>query len=102
MRRLLVLLVLAASCGDDAGSSPDPEINLPTRDGGPSATDASTSTDAGTDADSGPSFVFVERDLNHVLSTGQSLSVGARGDPPLTTTQPYDNVTFVTGVMSDG
>lgn len=29
--------------------------------------------------------------LYQILSTGQSLSVGAQGSPPLTTTQPYNN-----------
>ena len=29
--------------------------------------------------------------LNHILSTGQSLSVGSGGSPALSTTQPYDN-----------
>ena len=30
--------------------------------------------------------------LNHILSTGQSLSIGLNGSPALTTTQPYSNV----------
>ncbi len=30
--------------------------------------------------------------LNHILGTGQSLSVGWNGGPPLTTTQPYANL----------
>ena len=102
MRRLLVLLILAVSCGDESNDSNDPDITLPSRDGGANAQDSAQPVDAGSDAPRVPDFVFVERDLNHVLATGQSLSVGARGDPPLTTSQPYDNVTFVTGVMSDG
>jgi hypothetical protein len=47
-----------------------------------------------------PSFVY--RDLNHVLSTGQSLSVGATGSPPLSTKQPYANVMFAQGVIPGG
>ncbi|MDA3926622.1 MAG: hypothetical protein PF904_18200 [Kiritimatiellae bacterium] len=30
--------------------------------------------------------------LNHIISTGQSLSVGWNGSPPLSTTQPYGNM----------
>ena len=41
-------------------------------------------------------------DVNHVLSTGQSLSVGVGGTPPLTTTQPYDNLMLEPGVMRGG
>ncbi|AKU99528.1 Endo-1,4-beta-xylanase Z precursor [Labilithrix luteola] len=44
---------------------------------------------------------FVHYDINHVLGTGQSLSVGSVGTPPLTLTQPYDNLSFVTGVMTE-
>ena len=36
---------------------------------------------------------------NHVLSTGQSNSVANGGSPTLTTTQPYSNLMFDTGVM---
>jgi hypothetical protein len=39
-------------------------------------------------------------DINHVLSTGQSLSTGANGVPALTRTQPFHNVMFGTGVMA--
>ena len=44
---------------------------------------------------------FVYRDVNQVLGTGQSLSVGTLGSPVLTTTQPYSNLMFVTGVMAE-
>ncbi|AUG85465.1 hypothetical protein SHab15497_00021 [Acinetobacter phage SH-Ab 15497] len=36
----------------------------------------------------------VEAQKNHVLSYGQSLSVGAQGIPVITTSQPYSNETF--------
>lgn len=49
-----------------------------------------------------PSFVFPHADINHILSTGQSLSVGSQGAPPLSTTQPFRNVTFNTSVLSGG
>jgi hypothetical protein len=42
------------------------------------------------------------RDLNHLLCTGQSLSVGAVGSPALTSVQPYHNRMFNTGVLAGG
>jgi len=42
---------------------------------------------------------FVARDVNHVLSTGQSLSVGVCGAPALTTAQPFHNLMLEPGVM---
>lgn len=47
-----------------------------------------------------PTYVF--KDINHVLGTGQSLSVGSQGAPVLSTAQPYANLTFNTGVLSGG
>jgi len=32
--------------------------------------------------------------LNHILGTGQSLAIGTMGSPPLTTNQPYGNLTL--------
>ncbi len=43
-------------------------------------------------------FHFTPYDVNHILSTGQSLSVGADGDPALSTTQPFANLMFTNGV----
>lgn len=57
----------------------------------PAPTTAPT-TDAGPDA-SAP------RTIHHVLSTGQSLAVGALGSPPLSVTQPYDNLMFAGGAI---
>ncbi len=39
---------------------------------------------------------------NHVISTGQSLSIGTNGTPVLTTTQPYNNkkLTSITGTFT--
>lgn len=45
---------------------------------------------------------FEHFDINHVLSTGQSLSVGAVGSPPLSTMQPYANLMFDKGVIPGG
>jgi hypothetical protein len=39
-------------------------------------------------------------DINHVLSTGQSLAIGVGGRPYLTREQPFSNVMFATGVMA--
>lgn len=45
-----------------------------------------------------PSFVY--RDVNHVLISGQSLSTGGHGVPVLSTSQPYSNLMFNTGVRA--
>jgi hypothetical protein len=44
------------------------------------------------------SFTFF--DVNQVLGTGQSLSVGWLGAPALSTTQPFQNLMFDTGVWN--
>lgn len=109
----------AASCGDDAAEerAPDgggvlgPGEARPAGDAAAAdvavGADAADASDAMSDArDAADAALlapgFVHRDINHVLGTGQSLSVGSRGSPPLTLTQPYANLTFVTGVMSGG
>ncbi len=43
---------------------------------------------------------IIERQINHFLFYGQSLSVGASGQSALSTTQPYSNITFTGGVKS--
>ena len=63
--------------------------------------DATTPNDARADVDGAP-FVVSAHDINHILGTGQSLSVGAAGEPPLSTKQPYDNMMFNTGVIAGG
>jgi hypothetical protein len=100
MRRLLVLLAFAASCGGGDDAANEPEVPLPPRDAGGS-TDGGAPVDAANDAPVEAGFTIVERDINHILSTGQSLSVGATGGPPLTTAQPYANVMFASGVMAE-
>lgn len=37
--------------------------------------------------------------LNHILLTGQSLSIGFGGNPPLSTTQPYNNFMLTSGAL---
>ncbi|HSO35228.1 MAG TPA: hypothetical protein VLT33_22020 [Labilithrix sp.] len=123
MRALRPRSLLAASlvvsglalyaCGDDGGDTPPPggapEAGAPAETGaadtatgdGPIVLDSSS--DAELDGDAPLlSPTFVHRDINQVLATGQSLSVGALGTPALSTTQPYDNTMFVTGVLAGG
>jgi hypothetical protein len=106
---VVVGLCAATACGggDDAAPEPAP-LDLPDRIEGDSlAADGSNdaaidaAADAGADASLlSPTFVY--RDVNHVLGTGQSLSVGALGTPVLSAAQPYDNTMFVTGVLAGG
>lgn len=49
-----------------------------------------------------PPSPYKAYDINHVLSTGQSLAVGVSGAPPTTLTQPFHNLMFNTGVMAGG
>jgi hypothetical protein len=79
----------AADGGRESGTTnPDPGP-LPGPDG---AVEAGPGT--------GLSSAFVHRDINHVLGTGQSLSVGATGTPALSRMQPYANLMFNTGVLA--
>jgi hypothetical protein len=45
---------------------------------------------------------YVDFDINHVVSTGQSNSVAHGGVPPITTEQPFSNLMFDVGVMTSG
>jgi hypothetical protein len=87
--------------GGGGGGDSDGGVALD-RDGGTGpgpALDAASALDAA-DAEVRRPFVF--RDNNHVLGTGQSLSIGAAGSPVLSTTQPYANVMFNTGAIAGG
>lgn len=44
----------------------------------------------------------VGKAINHMLAYGQSLSVGAKGTPVISTTQPYSNITFNGGPRGGG
>src|SRR5688572_20776820 len=108
---LTMFLLLAAACGEESqpkvpndGGMARPDGGMTRADGGAAPTDSGP---AGVDA--GPADAGVEPpppyepaffDLNHILSTGQSLSVGAAGAPALSTTQPYENKTFNTGLSA--
>jgi hypothetical protein len=63
---------------------------------------APLSTDPGKapEAPAGPLAAgYVDYAVNHVIVTGQSNSVANGGDPYLTTSQPYSNLMFDSGVM---
>jgi hypothetical protein len=105
---VVVSVGAVAACGGDDPESEPPPLAIPERTEAGSA-DGSTddaavdalATDAAADASLlAPGFVY--RDINHVLGTGQSLSVGAQGAPVLSAAQPYDNTMFVTGVIAGG
>ncbi len=88
----------AGACSDESPSPAEPADAAVAETGVDSSTvKDSTVADARDAAPSllSPSFVF--RDVNHILSTGQSLSTGAFGDPVLTSSQPYSNLRFVGG-----
>jgi len=95
-------LLLGCSSAGDADVQPedasaDDEGSMDSSDAvSPETPDANDAAEV----DAPPPFDFFE--LNHVLSTGQSLSVGAVGSPPLSTTQPYANVMFAQGVIPGG
>lgn len=107
---LLVSICGAGACGGDGEAAP-PEPNGGNVETGSPAADAAADPDGGDSASPQDSAVadasllsptFVYRDINHVLGTGQSLSVGTLGAPVLSLAQPYANTTFVTGALSGG
>lgn len=73
----------------------DPARSSPAAD---PASNPERSSDGGLAAPHG----LTRRDVNHVLITGQSLAVGVSGAPPLSTSQPFGNLMFNTGVMAGG
>ncbi len=79
----------SSGAGGDASSSTSPS-------GGSSSSGASG--DAG-DAPPAPAVPYVDFAINHILITGQSNSVALEGKPVLSTTQPFGNLMFNTGVM---
>ena len=98
--------VAVYACGGDEVTPPgddgagDRAETSTTSGDGPDVADSSSDVNTNPDASLlSPTFVY--RDINQVLATGQSLSVGALGTPTLSITQPYANTMFVTGVMTD-
>jgi hypothetical protein len=101
-----LVVFVALACGEDDEVAPAAAGKIDaSSDGtgtGPREDSALPDQDARASAGTGLSPTFVHRDINHILSTGQSLSVGAVGSPPLSTTQPYANVMFAQGVIPGG
>lgn len=115
---------VAAACGGgDGGDNPDDGA-----DGGPNGQDGaladgqingdgsitgdgaladgaiadggSDAADSGDAAEAGPVITYKHFDINHVLSTGASDSVANGASAFLTTTQPFTNISFDTGVIT--
>ncbi|MCA9589913.1 MAG: hypothetical protein KC657_31630 [Myxococcales bacterium] len=104
---------VAPDSGVDGASGSD------AADAGSSDAGADASTDAGDDAsadagddasddagdagvDAGPPITYKHYDINHVLSTGASDAVANGASPPITTMQPFGNLSFDVGVMTAG
>ncbi len=81
----------------DAGATDGSSSGDAGTDGGDAGDDAAV--DGGSDAGVDAGSPYVPFDINHVLITGQSNAVSNSGTPVLSTTQPYTNVMFDTGVM---
>jgi hypothetical protein len=119
-RRVLLgpaVLAMAAACGagsSGAGSSGASGTSVgetgPAGPNGPSdptappsGGDASDADGSSSGADGGsdpPPVPYQHFDVNHVLSTGQSNAVANDGKPIVSTTQPYGNLMFDTGVLT--
>lgn len=106
----LGLLASAPACQDDTTSNgatdTSTEDNLPGSGGstpgaGTDGGSAQTPEDGGRPPEK-PARPYVPYDVNHVLSTGQSNAVANEGVPIVSTTQPYANLAFDTGVMTSG
>ena len=92
-----------ATTGGDSAAGPDGAKDATTDGPSADASDASDAADARDAAPEGPlSSAYVDHDINHVLVTGQSNAVANGGKPVLSTTQPYTNLMFDTGVMPMG
>lgn len=88
----------------DTGCNPSVDGSDIPPDASLDASDASDASDA-EESDvyvppPNPPYEFKNYDYNHILSTGQSNSVGNGSSPPLSNSQPYNNVMFNSGVMT--
>ncbi len=94
--------------GDDAGvpgtgTTADPDAGAASGlDASAPPPDAADAADASVLPDASPTPSYKHYDINHVLSTGASDSVANGGSPVITTTQPFGNLSFDTGVMTAG
>lgn len=93
----IAMSMAVASCGratgTEAAPKPAPPASTSTT---PSSGDAADAAARDASASASP------RAIHHVLGTGQSLASGSGGAPPLSSTQPYDNRMFTTGVLAGG
>jgi hypothetical protein len=82
--------------GDPGGSSGGPGGGR--GDGGDRSEGGNGPADTGDGGDA-PAVPYTDYAINHVMVTGQSNSVANDGKPVLSTTQPFGNLMFDTGVM---
>jgi hypothetical protein len=97
---LLPPLFALAACAAGPGRPPREATPAPSEPADVRARLAARARDRDRDPAPEPRTAFVPRDVNHVLSTGQSLAVGVSGAPALTLAQPFGNLMFTTGVMA--
>lgn len=91
---LAVLGAFASAAATIGACGVDPTL------GASSGKDAGTKNGSSSSGEGGAPFQFAEFDINHVLITGQSNSVANGGTHPVSTSQPFANLKFDTGVMS--
>jgi hypothetical protein len=103
MRRFAPLVFVLVACGDDPSTSPESARLGGEPSPGSNASASGSSGGANPDRPGGANgpkpIPYVPRDVNHILITGQSNSVANSGVPVLSTTQPYQNLMFDSGVM---
>lgn len=109
---LVAIVLLAACSSSEENRAPSTQVDttIPTPgapgalpDGAPAPSDGGTLPDGAPVGDAEPPpRPYVELDINHVLSTGQSNAVANDGKPIVSTTQPYGNLMFDTGVITGG
>lgn len=106
----------ATACGSGSSSgAPSPSSSIdpvpaPPNGGEPDGSSGgplsgpSNGADGGSGGEGGPveppPVPYQHFDVNHVLSTGQSNAVANDGKPVLSTTQPYGNLMFDSGIMT--
>ncbi len=110
----ILALGTAAACGRESadGRQTDTNQNAGATSNGGNGSGANGGSpgapggNGGSGADGGdpddpntPGVPYVDFAINHVLITGQSNSVANSGIPVLSTTQPFSNLMFNTGVM---
>ncbi|MFP6685385.1 MAG: hypothetical protein VB934_11755 [Polyangiaceae bacterium] len=100
-----LLLVLLAACSEEAATGdPAAAVGGGGVGGAGGAVVANGGSGGVTTSGQGGACGMVEPlsityyDVNHVLSTGQSLSIGVAGTPALSTAQPLDNTMFEGGL----